>query len=86
MIKRTEAFYQAFRVQWYTENKANGFEVHDIRLGGLIMRMKNCRDRLADYVAGRIEEIPELHEQTMPFRQGHTDYNYYYSTVTRNLL
>lgn len=86
MIKRTEAFYQAFRAQWYTENKANGFEVHDIRLGGLIMRMKNCRDRLADYVAGRIDEIPELHEQTMPFRQGHTDYNYYYSTVTRNLL
>ncbi len=86
MIKRTEVFYQAFRAQWYTENKANGFEVHDIRLGGLIMRMKNCRDRLADYVAGRIDDIPELNEKTMPFRQGITDYNYYYSTVTRNCL
>ena len=86
MIKRMEAFYQAFRAQWYRENKANGFEVHDIRMGGLITRMKNCRDRLADYVTGKIDEIPELHEPTMPFREGITDYNYYYSTVTRNCL
>lgn len=86
MIKRTEAFYQAFRKQWYLENKANGFEVHDIRIGGLLTRMKNCRDRVADYVAGRIDAIPELNEQPMPFREGATDYNHWGSTVTRNVL
>lgn len=86
MIKRTEAFYQAFRTQWYTENKANGFEVHDIRIGGLIQRMKNCRDRLADYASGRIDAIPELEEPTLPFREGITSYNDWYSTVTRNCL
>lgn len=86
MIKRTELFYQAFRKQWYAENKPNGFEVQDIRIGGLIMRMKNCRDRVADYVAGRIDEIPELHEQPLPFREGLTNYNYWSSTVTTNCL
>ena len=32
MIERAKEFYRAFRKQWYAENKANGFEVQDIRL------------------------------------------------------
>lgn len=62
MIDRTETFYHAFRKQWYKENKPFGFEVQDIRLGGLIMRMKNCCNTLEEYLAGEISVIPELEE------------------------
>ena len=67
MIVRTEAFYEAFRVQWHTENKRHGFEVHDIRLGGIIMRFKDCKRILEDFRDGKIDSIPELEEETLPF-------------------
>lgn len=66
MIESTKVFYHAFKKQWYTENKANGFEIQDIRLGGLIMRMQNCHDRLCDFNNGLIESIPELEEEQLP--------------------
>lgn len=58
-----EDFYYAFRRQWFTENKPHGFEVHDIRFGGLIMRLKSCKDRLNDYISGKIGNIPELDDE-----------------------
>ena len=67
IIVRTEALYEAFRVQWFTENKLNGFETQDIRLGGLIMRIKNCKRILEDYRDGKIDSIPALEEETLPY-------------------
>ena len=66
MIESTKAFYNAFRNQWYIENKANGFEIQDIRIGGLIMRMQNCHGRLCDFSNGLIDSIPELDEEQLP--------------------
>lgn len=86
MIERTKAFYRAFRHQWFAENKANGFEVHDIRIGGLITRMQSCRDRLADYQAGRIPSIPELDENTLPLIHKKELVYKWRNMVTPNLL
>ena len=60
MIKLTEEFYKAFRNQWYILNKPHGFDIQDIRIGGLITRMKSCLNRLCDYRDGKIDNIPEL--------------------------
>ena len=67
-IDALEAFYQAFRKQWYTINKTYGFEVHDARLGGLSRRLENCRERLLAYVNGEIAEIAELEEKLLPIK------------------
>ena len=56
------AFYEAFRVQWETVNKTYGFEMQDMRLGGLLARVKNCKRRLLDYVNGKADRIAELEE------------------------
>lgn len=66
LIVRVQSFYRAFRVLWYQENKPNGFEVQDARLGGLIQRLKNCREQLLQYVDGRLESLPELEEEPLP--------------------
>ncbi len=63
LIIKLEEFYEAFRTCWYTENKPQGFEVQDLRLGGLNMRLKNCKRVLQSYINGEIEEIPELKEK-----------------------
>lgn len=60
--KLVEKFHTSFRYQWMLENKGHGFEVSDARIGGVMMRLSSCADRLMDYVSGRIERIEELEE------------------------
>ncbi len=62
IIKLLEKFIEYYRKQWLQENKPNGLEVQEIRLGGLKGRLKGCRERLIAYLNGEIEEIPELSE------------------------
>ena len=69
--RRLEKFYAAFRAQWDKECRQNGFEVHDIRLGGLVRRVAHCRRMLNEYCTGRTERIPALEEEPMlPFADG----------------
>lgn len=65
-IKLIDEFYLAFRKQWYAINKTYGFEIQDARLGGLVQRLKSCRERLLSYVNGEISEIAELEEKILP--------------------
>lgn len=62
IIKSLERFIASYRKQWLKENKPNGLEIQEIRLGGLKERLIGCKDRLQAYVKGEIEEIPELNE------------------------
>ncbi len=80
-------FYDAFREVWYKERKGNGFEVQSARLGGLKQRLIDCRDRLIDYIEGRIDRIEELEEDIIN-RHGEEDYktNAYGKAVTVNTL
>lgn len=69
--KRLLAFYDAYRAQWMQENKPHGFDVQDLRLGGLMQRIRSCRARLEDYCAGKLERIEELEEETLDFFDGY---------------
>ncbi len=60
LIRLIDRFARLFERQWFDENKPHGFDVQDVRLGGLIRRTEACRRRLLDYAAGKIGEIPEL--------------------------
>ncbi len=65
LIKKLNVFYNAFRKQWFSENKGHGFEIQDIRLGGLIKRTENAMERLIAYRKGEIEKIEELEEKLL---------------------
>lgn len=67
LLERLEIFYQSHRSRWMKENKAQGFDIQDIRLGGLIRRVKDCRQTIEDYVNGRIAQIEELEEPLLDF-------------------
>lgn len=73
-LARLEQFYASFRKQWYTVNKTYGFEIQDIRLGGLMQRTKSCRERLLEYANGDIPEIAELAEEVLPYPDGNVPY------------
>ena len=65
--KAVNAFYESFRALWHKENKPNGFEIQDMRLGGLMQRMKHCRERLENYLNGKEESLPELENALLDF-------------------
>ncbi len=57
----------ASRDQWYRESKPYGFDVIERMLGGLLARTTSCKARLIDYANGKIDSIPELCEQILPY-------------------
>ena len=63
---RLSEFIAAFRSQWMRENRPQGFEVQEYRLGGLCERINSCSARLKDYCL-RGTPIPELEEQRLDF-------------------
>ena len=66
--KRVFEFYEKFRSQWRRECKQNGFEKHDIRIGGMMLRIRDCYRILQDYCDGKIAEIANLEKKILPFR------------------
>lgn len=61
-IKKLEKLISVYRKQWLIENKPHGFEIQEIRLGGLKERLNGCKERLSLYLSGELESIPELEE------------------------
>lgn len=93
VLERIEILYEAYKEQWMKDNKPQGFEVQDIRFGGLIYRTKHCRNRLQKYIAGELGVLEELEETRIDFLGGGEDfqkgphqYNNWGSIVTANTL
>lgn len=71
--KRLKAFYNAFAKLWYIEHKPQGLEVIELRIGGMLLRLKACRKRLKACVQGKAE-IPELDDTLLDFYGGGTEF------------
>lgn len=65
-LESIETLRQAWKQVWYKYNKANGFEILDLRLGGLKARYQTAYERLTDFAEGRLEQIEEFQEQHFP--------------------
>ena len=60
-------FHELFKHSWERENRRAGFEVQAHRIGGVLLRMKDVRRILSDYLEGVIDSIPELEEDILPY-------------------
>lgn len=67
VIEKLYAMRKSHRTAWMRYNKPFGWEVHDIRYGGLIMRFETAKERIKAYLAGDIECIDELSEKRLRF-------------------
>ena len=84
--KRVGEFHEAFLAFWHKENKPQGWEVQDARLGGLMQRLKTCGKRLKAYVGGETDKIDELEEELIPEEGDKLRYNYYSTNVSYSAL
>lgn len=62
-----EQFHEALRMQWHTYNKPFGFEIQDMRNGGLKERLHTAQMRIAGYLEGKLERLEELEQPELPF-------------------
>ena len=84
---KLEDFYETFKTLWFKENKPHGFDVQDIRIGGLKQRILSCRERIHDYVNEKIENIPELEEEILnEFSEKYCYFNKYSHNCTVNVF
>ncbi len=69
MLKKLNAFHSALRKQWYIENKPFGFEVQDMRIGGVMRRLLTVKDLIKEYLDGKLTSLPELDEKLLDYRK-----------------
>lgn len=89
LLKKLNAFYDAFEAAWIKERKSLGFEVQDIRIGGLKQRIERCKRILERYLDGKMDSIEELEQEILdPLGTDHKQigYNYYGVLPTANVL
>jgi hexosaminidase len=53
---------QIHKEQWHSTYKPFGWEVLDIRYGGLLARIETAIERIGDFLEGRLDSLPELDE------------------------
>ncbi len=68
-------FHDYMYVQWNEENRANGFDVLDLRMGGLQQRVKYTIRKLDDYLSNKIDVIEELEETLLDYHGGFDKYH-----------
>lgn len=61
-IAAVNQYIEAAREEWYIDNKTFGFDVIELRLGGLKERLNSTKLRLESYLNGDIDKIEQLEE------------------------
>lgn len=67
IIGRIKELRDAHRRSWMQYNKPFGWEVHDIRYGGLVFRFETVKERIGAYLCGEISEIEELKAERLRY-------------------
>ena len=94
VLERLEEFWDAFRAQWDADNKPFGFEVQDIRIGGLEKRLRHAALRIKSYLDGSLDSLPELEQERLPATKNYDgseeninlNYNAWIANATNSVL
>ena len=65
IISRINSLRLAHRDAWMEYYKPFGWEVHDIRYGGLSARFDTVKERIEKYLEGKEERIEELEQERL---------------------
>ena len=67
LIKELKVFKSKHEALWMQTLKPQGYEIIDLRLGGVLSRLKTTKGTLIKYINGEITEIPMLEEVLLPY-------------------
>ena len=64
-VEAIHALRILWRKLWESTNKPNGFEILEVRLGGLAARMSTAGEKMRAFANGEVDTIPELLEESL---------------------
>ena len=67
IIEKIKALRVAHRTSWFKYNKSFGFEVEDIRYGGMTMRFDTVKELIRALLSGEIDHIDELDAERLRY-------------------
>lgn len=92
VMEKVKVLKNAHKKQWYSLNKPFGWEVMDIRYGGVIARLETAEERVNDYLSGELSLIDELEQERLPFNKNIEEQTgigwstYYYRMASPNVF
>ncbi|MEE0969742.1 MAG: family 20 glycosylhydrolase [Clostridia bacterium] len=85
-IRRGEDFTNAYRKMFFDHYKALGFDVFDIRTGGIIARLKTAKMRIENYLSGK-GDLSELDEELLIYdKKEKPGYELYTRVATSGII
>ena len=67
ILEKLSHLKSVWRKLWESSNRTYGFEVIDLRIGGLAARFHTARERMQAFASGHTDDIPELSETILPY-------------------
>ena len=67
LLAKIDLFNKSVEKQWMIECRPFGYEVLDGRLGFLKNRLSSVKQRVQDYLEGKIDKIEELEQEILPY-------------------
>ena len=67
LLVELDKFHVSLEEQWLKECRVFGFEVLDGRIGFLRNRIVFAKERILEYLDGKIDKIEELEKEILPF-------------------
>ena len=65
IVEKIKALWESHRASWMEYNKPFGWEMHDLRYGGLIARFQTVKMRIGAYLSGACDRLEELEEERL---------------------
>lgn len=69
-IKAIKEFEKALYIQWHKINKPFGYDVQQMRIGGMLLRLEMAKQRIGEYLSGELERLEELEVEDLPYIDG----------------
>ena len=67
IVQKVKALWESHRASWIEYNKPFGWEIHDIRYGGILCRFETAKCRILAYLNGEVSRLEELEEERLRF-------------------
>ncbi len=64
-VEALHALRLLWRKLWESTNKPNGFEIIEVRMGGIAARMATAGEKMLAFANGEVDTIPELLEESL---------------------
>ena len=65
IVQKVKALWESHRASWMEYNKPFGWEIHDLRYGGLVARFQTVKMRIDAYLSGVCDRLEELEEERL---------------------